>query len=77
MWRDMKQEQLFRKRTSTGIEATHQSVEEIISDIKNPDLDCSLEDIQVHKLLTFSILKAYAPQLTQSVPTLIKPKVYL
>ena len=52
MWRGMKQEQLFRKRTSTGIEATHQSVEEIISDIKNPDLDCSLEDIQVNKLLT-------------------------
>merc|ERR1711974_468168 len=35
-----------RKRTSTGIEATHQSVEQIISDIKNPDLDCRLEDIQ-------------------------------
>ncbi|XP_023338330.1 protein Hook homolog 3 isoform X2 [Eurytemora carolleeae] len=34
-----------RKRTST-VEETHRSVEHIISEIQNPDLDSSLEDIQ-------------------------------
>ena len=35
---------------SEDVEATHQSVEEIISEIQNPDLDSSLEDIQVNAL---------------------------
>ena len=41
---------LRRKRTSTetdDVEATHRSVEEIISRISDPNLDCSLEDIEV------------------------------
>ena len=37
---------MIRTRTSTRIEDTHRSVEEIISEIQNPDLDSSLEDIE-------------------------------
>lgn len=41
----------------SGVEAAHASVEEIISEIQNPDLDSSLEDIQVtnSRFLTFLI----------------------
>jgi hypothetical protein len=34
------------KSLKSGVEAAHRSVEEIISEIQNPDLDSSLEDIQ-------------------------------
>jgi len=46
MFEEMENKPLVRRKRSNDIEETHRSVEEIISEIQDPNLDCSMDDIQ-------------------------------